>query len=747
MNSLQGLDIPDMNNNSQSLRDFNTALRQHSDALARLAQRLRVAEEKNQQTVTSQDQLLSRIEKLEHFVVRADADRRRNDDQINSQLQQTNKTLDEVSKNSQHNNRATQQLTMQFEQYRNSDASGRSESNYSSGISVSESRLEARLAAVESRLDGNTSVKERLQQENRQQEIRQADLETRQMIERLEKIVGSGNEKIRQEQDRLSTKTKEVFDMCNEVKSKTNQQATQIQALNQNSASPSVLSTQMDEKIQKAISKLADEVSSNTQRHVRQVSHKLGEMEQKLRDQDHDLKKTIEKSSKNPDQESKILKIETEIKAIQKGCESLEQEIEKMGTPEDPTEKIEDAVKPLKESIEKLQMSQKNQVEQGTKTEVMVKELETFEKALRDRFEEHWEAIKRMVEHEVKHGRGKIKTSQEAVELAVKALATQLDSLSSRVDEERDIMIDNIVEHFNNKHEDLEVKVDDLYNKLVEGVKKFTAGTPLQKEVSSKMLEIEKSIRKDMERKYQQINKSVQAENSGLRTLCTKERQTALQATAKLERKMLRLEGKFNTENRRLEKSVVSDNNKCVALDSKVEAMQETLSNKLKLIVTNMEHEVDDLRSNQQMDRMDIKNDILKHLEEFKTNEHSKVSDLDGRLASVAKVASRAEDTVTSKLTETKNILIKVEKIKSDIIHESRSKLKDLRPEIDTIKSEVSLMRQQLLVIRNSIRAASTIDTGMGSEIGVGGDASSFMKNGVMEIPPEKMIGENSVDI
>ena len=138
---------------------------------------------------------------------------------------------------------------------------------------------------------------------------------------------------------------------------------------------------------------------------------------------------------------------------------------------------------------------------------------------------------------------------------------------------------------------------------------------------------------------------------------------------------------------------------------------------------------------------------ILKHLEDFKTNEHSKVTDLDGRLASVAKVASRAEDTVTSKLTETKNILIKVEKIKSDIIHESRSKLKDLRPEIDTIKSEVSLMRQQLLVIRNSIRAASTIDTGMGSEIGVGGDASTFMKNGMMEIPPEKMIGENSVDI
>ena len=80
-------------------------------------------------------------------------------------------------------------------------------------------------------------------------------------------------------------------------------------------------------------------------------------------------------------------------------------------------------------------------------------------------------------------------------------------------------MIDNIVEHFNNKHEDLEVKVDDLYGKLVDGVKKFTSGTPLQKEVSSKMLEIEKSIRKDMDRKYQQINKSVQAENSGLRKI------------------------------------------------------------------------------------------------------------------------------------------------------------------------------------------------------------------------------------
>ena len=243
------------------------------------------------------------------------------------------------------------------------------------------------------------------------------------MIERLEKIVGSGNEKIRLEQDRLSTKTKEVFDMCNEVKSKTNQHANQIQALNQNSSSPTVLANQMDEKIQKAISKLADEVSSNTQRHIRQVSHKLGEIDQKIRDQEHDLKKTIEKSSKNHDQDTKISKIETEIKAIQKGCESLEQEIEKMGTPEDPIGKIEDAVKPLKESIEKLELGQKNQKEQGTKTEVMVKELETFEKALRDRFEEHWESIKKLVEHEVKHGRGKIKTSQEAVELAVKALA------------------------------------------------------------------------------------------------------------------------------------------------------------------------------------------------------------------------------------------------------------------------------------------------------------------------------------
>ena len=94
----------------QSLRDFNTALRQHSEALGRLAQRLRSAEERNQQSFTSQEQLLSRIEKLENFVVRSDADRRRNEDTALQQLNQVRQRVEELSQNVNRNTRLSQEL-------------------------------------------------------------------------------------------------------------------------------------------------------------------------------------------------------------------------------------------------------------------------------------------------------------------------------------------------------------------------------------------------------------------------------------------------------------------------------------------------------------------------------------------------------------------------------------------------------------------------------------------------------------
>ena len=74
--------------------------------------------------------------------------------------------------------------------------------------------------------------------------------------------------------------------------------------------------------------------------------------------------------------------------------------------------------------------------------------------------------------------------------------------MSHRVDEERDLMIDNLVEIFNNKSDDLEAKVDDLYTKLVSGVKKYVStGTPLEKETLGKIMEVEKNIRKEIDRK------------------------------------------------------------------------------------------------------------------------------------------------------------------------------------------------------------------------------------------------------
>jgi len=335
-----------------------------------------------------------------------------------------------------------------------------------------------------------------------------------------------------------------------------------------------------------------------------------------------------------------------------------------------------------------------------------------------------------MVEHEVKHSRGKIKTSQEAVELAVKALATQLDTLSVRIDEERDLMIDNIVEHFNNKHDDLETKVDNLYGKLVNGVKKFTTGQPpLNKEIISRMLEIEKGIRKEVDKKHQQINKTLQSENSSMRALVTRERQTACQSAHKVERELARIEGKFNQETRRLEKSVVSDASRCNALDSKLESIQETISHKIKIIVANMDHDIDDIRNVSSMDRLDLKNDLMKNLEEYKKLENMKLSEIDGRLESVAKLASRSDSTVSGQTHEVKSLLEKSQKDGLQLNERLSKKINDIYPELDVLRNEIGSIRQQFMIIKSSVRTASSTNStsGVSSE---NGETSSVCSEG-----------------
>ena len=130
--------------------------------------------------------------------------------------------------------------------------------------------------------------------------------------------------------------------------------------------------------------------------------------------------------------------------------------------------------------------------------------------------------------------------------------------MSHRVDEERDLMIDNLVEIFNNKSDDLEAKVDDLYTKLVSGVKKYvSSGTPLEKETLGKIMEVEKNIRKEIDRKYAQINKTIQGENNSIRGLVTRERQTACNAANKVERELAKVESRFITDTRKLEKRIL----------------------------------------------------------------------------------------------------------------------------------------------------------------------------------------------
>lgn len=439
------------------------------------------------------------------------------------------------------------------------------------------------------------------------------------------------------------------------------------------------------------------------------------------------------------------------MRTIQQGCEALEKEMAQLQqkTEDDDRTKtmIEQKLKviiPLKEEIEKLKTRSQNKTD-NLKTEVLLNKLGKFEENMRDRFDLHWDNIKKMVETEVKHSKGKIKTSQEAVEMAVKALATQLDTLSVRVDEERDLMIDNIVEHFNNKHEDLETKVDNLYTKLVSGVKKYSAGQqPLHKDITAKMMEIEKAIRKELDRKYHQINKTIQNENSSIRTLVTRERQTACQSSQKVERELARVEGKFMQESRRLEKAVVSDNSRCNVLDNKLEGLQGAIEGKIKLVVTNLDHEMDEIRGGHNMDRVDIKNELLKSLEDYKRMEQMKIGEIDGRLESVAKIAASSESLVNSSKNEVKYTLEKIGKDQSYTSERLNKRLAEIYPDIEQLRQEVHGIRQQFMIIKTSIRTASGSTSGVSSE---NGSICSDTGGKVEKISPSKEVRSRKVSI
>ena len=190
----------------QQIRDMNTALRQHSDALGRLAQRLRATEERANTSFTSQDQLLSRIEKLENFVVRSDADRRRNEDQTLQQIQQLRQRLDDMVASSSRNSRVSQQISSDIEHIKKqiSDNGGLGTSNFD-GRPSGGGGLEARLATLESKLQGGSGGVKALIAQNQNN----ADSSSlKDLVSRLEKQVATQNERFNVALDTVKSKIK-----------------------------------------------------------------------------------------------------------------------------------------------------------------------------------------------------------------------------------------------------------------------------------------------------------------------------------------------------------------------------------------------------------------------------------------------------------------------------------------------------------------------------------------------------------
>jgi len=610
-----------------------------------------------------------------------------------------------------------------------------------------DSRLEARLATLEGKLEGTGGVQALLAQcQNREDEE-----SLKFTVDRVVKQIDGLNERNRLETEKNSGKFKDFNGVIQELKLTISQSDKQLANFKYGVPSNQEINNTINSTVRKTLMEVSDDMRSTQKRAHDKLNQKVISIELSIKDQSSFHREATVKLERLDDINRNVNKSHQEMRTIQLGCEALEKEMAQLQqkTEDDDRTKtmIEQKLKviiPLKEEIEKLKTRSQNKSD-NLKTEVLLNKLSKFEENLRDRFDLHWDNIKKMVETEVKHSKGKIKTSQEAVEMAVKALATQLDTLSVRVDEERDLMIDNIVEHFNNKHEDLETKVDNLYTKLVSGVKKYSAGQqPLHKDITAKMMEIEKAIRKELDRKYHQINKTIQNENSSIRTLVTRERQTACQSSQKVERELARVEGKFMQESRRLEKAVVSDNSRCNVLDNKLEGLQGAIEGKIKLVVTNLDHEMDEIRGGHNMDRVDIKNELLKSLEEYKKMEQMKIGEIDGRLETVAKIAASSESLVNSSKNEVKYTLEKIGKDQSYTSERLNKRLAEIYPDIEQLRQEVHGIRQQFMIIKTSIRTASGSTSGVSSE---NGSICSDTGGKVEKISPSKEVRTRKVSV
>ena len=265
---------PDKNNNgglsqteTQSLRDFNTALRQHSEALARLAQRLRAAEERNQQTVTSQDQLLSRIEKLEHFVVRSDADRRRNDDQTLQNSNQTQHRLDEIQQSLSRNSRITQELNNKIEEVKEVSSVQKAapvEAN-------TDSRLEARLASLEGKLEGTGGVQALLAQcQNREEED-----SLKFTVDRVVKQIDGLNERNRLETEKNSGKFKDFNGVIQELKQTISQSDKQMANFKSGVPSNQEINNTINSTVRKTLMEVSDDMRTTQKRAHDKLNQKV----------------------------------------------------------------------------------------------------------------------------------------------------------------------------------------------------------------------------------------------------------------------------------------------------------------------------------------------------------------------------------------------------------------------------------------------------------------------------------------
>lgn len=312
------------------LRDLNTALRQHSDALGRLAQRLRAAEERCNQSFTSQEQLLSRIEKLENFVVRSDADRRRNEDQSLNQISQIRAKIDEVNNTVSRNSRVSQQIGEDIEhlkskQHDSSNNNSKSRSNNNDMQLSSDSRLEARLATIESKLAGQGGVKALIAKNNQKHE----EEGLKDFVSKLEKNIISQNERFNETINTIKSKikiTSEELIKMNQVITEKNKN---FESFKNSQMSKSQINYSIEKSVKNGLIELMEEISGSNKRQYGDLISKINKVEAQIKGQILNFKKQQDQLDKIDMLETKNQKYNEELKAIQLGCEELSNDFAK----------------------------------------------------------------------------------------------------------------------------------------------------------------------------------------------------------------------------------------------------------------------------------------------------------------------------------------------------------------------------------------------------------------------------------